>query len=110
MSGWGLFVNPTDASLAVLVYANDDASPSDAANIGPGTLQLRSERQGDGNGRVYLIIATASNIDGTGFDLWWLCHMITARRLAEQLSRMQRQLWPIIRSFKLLPPDLRVLQ
>jgi probable HAF family extracellular repeat protein len=67
--GLGVTVNPPDASLTVLVYANDDASPSDAANIGPGTLQLRSERQAEGNGRIYLIIATATNLAGTSFDL-----------------------------------------
>jgi hypothetical protein len=47
----------------------DNASPDDAANIGSGTLQLRSERQGSGDGRVYLIVAQASNAGGTTMDV-----------------------------------------
>jgi hypothetical protein len=67
--GLGVTVTPADASLQILVYANDHASASDAASIGPGTLQLRSQRQGNGNGRVYLIVAVASNAAGTSFDV-----------------------------------------
>jgi hypothetical protein len=36
----------------------------DAKDVAPGTLRLRSERFGDGDGRVYLIVTTAS--DGSG--------------------------------------------
>jgi hypothetical protein len=67
--GLGVTVSPPNASVSVLVYANDKASSSDAADIGPGTLQLRSERQGNGNGRVYLIVATATDSAGTSFDV-----------------------------------------
>jgi hypothetical protein len=67
--GLGVTVDPPDANVHVLVYGNDNASPSDAANIGPGTLQLRSERQGNGSGRVYLIVVTATNSGGTSFDV-----------------------------------------
>jgi hypothetical protein len=66
--GLGVIVTPPNAKLELQVYANDDADPSDAADIGLGTLQLRSERQGNGNGRVYLIVATASS-SGTSFDV-----------------------------------------
>src|SRR5262249_53419991 len=38
-------------------------------NIGSATLQLRSQRQGNGTGRVYLIVAMASNSAGTSFDV-----------------------------------------
>jgi predicted outer membrane repeat protein len=56
--------------LSVQVYANDNANASDAADIGPGTLQLRAERQDNGDGRVYLIVATATDASGqTGFDV-----------------------------------------
>lgn len=56
----------------VVVYANeDDDEPTgdgmhspDALDIGPDTLRLRAERKGDGNGRVYLIVVSAT--DGSG--------------------------------------------
>jgi hypothetical protein len=60
-------VQPPDAMLQVQVYANDDANASDAADIGPDTLQLRAERQG--NGRVYLIVVMATAGGQTAFDL-----------------------------------------
>ena len=67
--GLSVTVDPLDANLHLLVYANDNASAADAAAIGPGTLQLRSERQGNGTGRVYLIVVTATNSGGTSFDV-----------------------------------------
>jgi hypothetical protein len=63
--GLSVNVTPPDATLKLLIYGNDSASPDDAANIGPGTLQLRSQRQGNGDGRVYLIVAQATNTGGT---------------------------------------------
>jgi hypothetical protein len=39
----------------------------DARNVASGTLQLRSERMGDGNGRVYLIVGKASDGTNAGF-------------------------------------------
>lgn len=62
-----------DASptLGVTVFSNEsDTAPGsgnmspDALNLAPGTLRLRAERQGDGQGRVYLIIATGSDHSG----------------------------------------------
>jgi hypothetical protein len=67
--GLSVEVQPPDATLRVQVYANDHAASSDAANIGPGTLELRATRQGDGSGRVYLIVATATNSAGSAFDV-----------------------------------------
>jgi len=47
----------------------DGTFSPDAKNIGPGTLRLRSERKGDGDGRVYLIKATAADLAGNvGFN------------------------------------------
>jgi hypothetical protein len=68
--------NPT---MAVKVFSNeadtaagnggDDQFSPDAKDSAPGTLRLRSERLGDGNGRVYLIVSTGSDHSGdSGFD------------------------------------------
>ncbi len=65
--GLDVRVDPPDADLHVLAYANDSASPADAADIGPGTLELRATRQG--SGRVYLIVVTATNAGGSSFDV-----------------------------------------
>ena len=77
----GLAAAATDGScaaptaFAVQVFSNegdqaggpDDFSP-DAKNIGVGTLRLRAERLGDGDGRVYLIVIKATNTaNETGF-------------------------------------------
>src|SRR5262249_30809541 len=41
----------------------------DAADIAPGTLRLRAERKGNGDGRVYLIVSQATDPSGnTGFN------------------------------------------
>jgi hypothetical protein len=73
----GLAVNAHDncsgsVSLAVQVFSNeDDQTPTgdgnfspDAKNIAAGTLRLRSERKGNAGGRVYLIVATATDTSG----------------------------------------------
>jgi hypothetical protein len=48
----------------VQVYADDQADPSDATDIGPGTLQLRAARNNALLGRVYLIVTTATDASG----------------------------------------------
>jgi hypothetical protein len=61
--------NPT---VSIQVFADeDDEEPTgdgnhspDAKNIGSNTLRLRSERKGDADGRVYLIIATVTDASG----------------------------------------------
>jgi hypothetical protein len=67
----------TNLTLAVKVYGDeDDEEPTedgnfspDARNIALGTLRLRAERNGNKNGRVYLIIVTATDSSGnTGFS------------------------------------------
>jgi hypothetical protein len=62
-------VQPPDATVQVQVYANDNANASDAADIGPGTLELRAARHGHGSGRVYLIVVTATSGGQTAFDV-----------------------------------------
>jgi uncharacterized repeat protein (TIGR01451 family) len=58
----------TVGPLQIFVYSDEDdgAAPHspDATNIGLGTLKLRRERDGGGNGRVYLIVVKAT--DGSG--------------------------------------------
>jgi len=73
----GLHVSVHDAcdsgiTPTVTVYADeDDEMPTgdgvhspDAKDEAPGTLRLRRERRGDSNGRVYLIIVTATDNSG----------------------------------------------
>ncbi len=79
----GLAVRASDncdgsPAIAVAVYSNepdqapgdDDASFSpDARDIAPVTLRLRGERVQSGNGRVYLIVSTATDASGnSGFS------------------------------------------
>ena len=73
MENVGLLVNALDNSgsapaIHVAVFSDeDDVEPGagnfspDASDIAPGTLRLRSERTGSGDGRVYLIVVTATD-------------------------------------------------
>jgi hypothetical protein len=75
--------------LSVHVYANDHANTSDAADIAPDILQLRSERQGS-QGRVYLIVVTATDASGqTGFDV---CTVVVPHdRSGGSIARVQAE-------------------
>ncbi|HLJ96818.1 MAG TPA: Ig-like domain repeat protein [Gemmataceae bacterium] len=66
--GLSVTVAPASASIDVQVYGNDDADESDVDNIAPGSLELRAVREDD-EGRVYLIVVTASKGDATSFDV-----------------------------------------
>jgi Carboxypeptidase regulatory-like domain/HYR domain len=63
----GLSVSASDncpGSVVCVQVWSDEPGAADAANIAPGTLQLRRERLGDGDGRVYLIIVTVTDAAG----------------------------------------------
>jgi hypothetical protein len=72
----GLAVTATDncpgtIALAVAVFSNESEDAAgdcyfspDAKDLAPGTLRLRSERLGNGGGRVYLIVTTATDTSG----------------------------------------------
>ncbi|HYP26211.1 MAG TPA: Ig-like domain-containing protein [Blastocatellia bacterium] len=59
-------------AMQVLVFGDEDDEEAtgdgmhspDAKNIGLATLRLRSERKGDGDGRVYLIVVKATDASG----------------------------------------------
>ena len=61
-----------DPVVGVAVYSNEgDEEPTgdgnfspDAKDIAAGTLRLRAERKGDGDGRVYLVLATSTDSSG----------------------------------------------
>jgi len=62
---------PEPVTLGVQVFCDEsEDAPGDcrfspdAKNIAPGTLSLRSERFGNGDGRVYLIVTTATDASG----------------------------------------------
>jgi hypothetical protein len=76
----GLAVRASDdctnnLAIEVKVYSDEDdvdgsAFSPDARNIAPRTLRLRAERNGNRNGRVYLIMVKATDDAGNaGFDL-----------------------------------------
>jgi hypothetical protein len=108
--GLSVVVQPPDATLQVQVYANDGADPSDAADIAPGTLRLRADRQGDGDGRVYLIVTTAANPAGTGFDV---CTVVVPHdESPEALAAVQAEAAAaeaFYRQFQTAPPGFSLL-
>jgi hypothetical protein len=108
--GLSVNVDPPDATLHLVVYANDNASPSDAADIAPDTVRLRAERQGDGDGRVYLIVTTATNAAGTSFDVCTVA--VPHDQSAESIDAVQQQAADAesyYRQFQTAPPDFDLL-
>jgi sugar lactone lactonase YvrE len=108
--GLSVNVDPPDASLHLLVYANANASPSDAADIGSDTLRLRAERQGNGDGRVYLIVATATNAAGTSFDVCTVAvpHDQSPRSIAA-VQQQAADTDAYYREFQTAPPGFHLL-
>jgi hypothetical protein len=87
--GLSVDVQPPDATLQVQVYANDNANASDAADIGPDTLQLRAERQENGSGRVYLVVVTATAGEQTAFDV---CTVVVPHdQSADSIAQVQAE-------------------
>ena len=65
----------------------DDGDPTgdgrhspDALHIAPVTLELRAEREGDKDGRVYLVVA--SSTDGSGNRGWACCTVVVPQNMS----------------------------
>jgi hypothetical protein len=104
-------VTPPGADVQVLVYGNDHANPSDAQDIAPETLRLRAERQLLGLGRVYLIVAEATDdLGDTGFDV---STVVVPRFLTDgdiagvQLQALGAETW--YRQYQTAPPGFCLL-
>jgi hypothetical protein len=108
--GLSVDVQPPNATLQVQIYANDNANASDAADIGPDTLQLRAERQGHGSGRVYLIVATATASGQSAFDV---CTVVVPHdRSAGSIAKVQAEAAAAetyYREFQAAPADYALL-
>jgi hypothetical protein len=108
--GLSVDVEPPDATLQVQVYANDSADSSDAADIGPDTLRLRAERNGDGLGRVYLIVVTATNSAGSAFDV---CTVVVPHdQSADSIAQVEAEAAAAeayYREFQTAPPGYALL-
>ncbi|MFN0009795.1 MAG: hypothetical protein ACKVXR_18020 [Planctomycetota bacterium] len=84
-------------TLTVAVYSDeDDSAPGsgrhapDAVDVAVGTLRLRAERSGSGDGRVYLIVARAEDKFGNvGFDCCTV--VVPSAQDAESLSSVHAQ-------------------
>jgi hypothetical protein len=88
--GLSVQVSDPSATISVQVFANDDALPADAADLAPGTLRLRGERQGDGSGRVYLIVVTAT--DAAGDVAVGVCTVVVPHdQSADALAAVEQQ-------------------
>ena len=87
------------AIFGVQVFGNeDDETPTsttpltvhspDAKDIAVGTLRLRAERTDDGDGRVYLVVVTATDPAGNASRA---CHTVVVPRKKMLMSRLRRR-------------------
>ncbi len=108
--GLSVTVDPPDADLQVQVYANDHARSSDAQDIAPDTLRLRAERQGNGTGRVYLIVVTAANAGGSSFDVCTVAvpHDHSPRSI-DSVQQQAAAAGAYYREFQTAPPEYSLL-
>jgi hypothetical protein len=109
--GLSVQVSDPNATVTVQVYANDDALPSDAADLAPGRLRLRSQRQGSGSGRVYLIVVTAT--DAAGNVAVSVCTVVVPHdHSAHSLAAVEQQAADAeayFQAFHTAPPRYRLL-
>jgi hypothetical protein len=109
--GLSVQVSDPNATIRVQVYANDGALPSDAADLAPGTLRLRSQRQGGGSGRVYLIVVTAT--DAAGNVAVSECTVVVPHdQSAHSLAAVEQQAAEAeayFQAFQTAPPKYRLL-
>jgi hypothetical protein len=109
--GLSVQVSDPNATVTVQVYANDDALPADAADLAPGTLRLRADRQGDGNGRVYLIVVKAT--DAAGDVAFRVCTVVVPHdQSADALAAVNQQAAAAVahyQAFQTAPPGYRLL-
>jgi hypothetical protein len=108
--GLTVAVMPPEATLQVQVFGNDRATAADAADIGPDTLQLRAARRPLGAGRVYLIVATASDAAGSAVDV---CSVVVPRNASPgALALVQGQAALAVGYYRLFhraPPGYQLL-
>ncbi len=84
MNNVGLTASASDAvdaapAIVVHVFSDEDdsASEPDAANLAPGTLELRADRDSKGDGRVFLVVVTATDSAG---NVGVACVTVTVQR------------------------------
>jgi hypothetical protein len=88
--GLNVQVSDPNATVTVQVFADDGALPADAADLAPGTLRLRGERQGGGSGRVYLIVVKAT--DAAGDVAFSVCTVVVPHdQSADALAAVEQQ-------------------
>ena len=88
--GLSVQVSDPNATVTVQVFANDDALPADAADLAPGQLRLRGERQGGGSGRVYLVVVQAT--DAAGDVAFSVCTVVVPHdQSADALAAVEEQ-------------------
>jgi hypothetical protein len=109
--GLSVQVSDPNATVTVQVFANDDALASDAADLAPGTLRLRGDRQGDGSGRVYLVVVMAT--DAAGDVAVGVCTVVVPHdHSADALAAVEQQAADAeayFLAFQIAPPGYRPL-
>jgi probable HAF family extracellular repeat protein len=109
--GLSVQVSDPSATVTVQVFANDGALAADAADLAPGKLRLRSDRQGGSTGRVYLIVVTATDAAGAvAFDVCTVVvpHDHSGRSLAA-VEQQAADAEAYFLAFHTAPPGYRLL-
>jgi hypothetical protein len=83
----------TDAAPAVRVFVYSNEEGADDVQLGAEGLELRAERRGNGDGRVYLIVVVATDSAGaTGFDCCTVVVPHDASEASEALIALEADL------------------